>query len=187
MEVTDLGMEESAADQTEGRVAEVAMEKRHRARRNAASKAVSHDKVAAIAQSRYELIEAREIVTVVGVPHDDVGPARRRNASLQGRAVATLGHGNDPCAGGERKLDGAIGGTIIGDQHFTDDVRAFEKRASFVDAAADRLRFVEAWHQDCQYDAAAVICRNAVSRQFQCKVHCTSSICHGNCGVTAYE
>ena len=57
------------------------MQRRHGAGRDATFESVAHDKVATVAQLFDERHERGEIVAVIGIPHDDEPPARRRDAA----------------------------------------------------------------------------------------------------------
>ena len=75
---------EQPADAAEHRIAEITVQERHGAGRDAALEAVAHDQIAAVAQFRHEGLQAGKIVAVVGVAHDDETAPRRRDA---GRGV----------------------------------------------------------------------------------------------------
>ena len=81
-------LEEEPAEEAQHRIAEIAVERRHGAGRDAAREAVAHHELVAGAQRCDEGIEIGEVVAVVGVAHDDVAAARRVDAAGERRAVA---------------------------------------------------------------------------------------------------
>ena len=99
--VADAGAEEEVQDAGEHRVADVAVQPRHRARVDVVHP-VAHDELGA----RVELLdEARDLVEVVGqvgVGHDDVVAARGGEAGQVGAAVAAARLVHDARAGRRR-------------------------------------------------------------------------------------
>ena len=93
-------VEEPAAEKAQHRVAEIAVQSRHSARLDAAGEAIADHKLAAVVEPAQEAVESEEIIAVVGIAHNDVGAARRRDAGLQRVAVALCRHGDH--AGAER-------------------------------------------------------------------------------------
>ena len=77
----------------------IAVQRRHRARARCRRRSDCPSPAASPARRRStKAVEAREVVAVVGVAHDDVAAAGRRDAGDQRRAVAALGHRHDPRA-----------------------------------------------------------------------------------------
>src|SRR6185436_2935918 len=150
MEVADPRAKQQAADEAQHRVAEVAVQKGHGPFADLAAKAVAHDQRIAFAQPGHEAVEAREVIAVVGVAHDDVAAARRGDPSGQRRAVAAPGHVDHSRAGALRQLARAVVGAVVGDQHFAVDSRALQEAARLGNAAADGHRLVQAGHQNRQ-------------------------------------
>src|SRR5271170_5736737 len=81
MKVSDSRGEEQTSGETQQRIAKIAMQKWHGARTDAAAIAVADDHRVAGAQARYERVELREIVAVVGVGHDHESSAGRGDAA----------------------------------------------------------------------------------------------------------
>jgi hypothetical protein len=158
MEVADAGTEEHAADQAEHGVAEVAMQERHGAGRDAAGEAIAHDEVAAAPQLRQERIEAGEIIAVVGVADDDEPPACRRDAGAERGAIAALRHRDDAGAAGQGIFDRAVGRAVVGDQDLAGDAGTGEVVGRLADTGGDRFGLVEARHQDGEFDVATLRC-----------------------------
>ncbi|KIT98664.1 hypothetical protein QU38_02930, partial [Staphylococcus aureus] len=67
MEIADRRAEEGAADQAEHRIAEIFVEHRHGAGRDAAFEAIAHHQLGAVAQRGEEGHQGAEIIAVVGV------------------------------------------------------------------------------------------------------------------------
>src|SRR5260370_6848781 len=72
MEVADLTAEEQSPDKAQHRVAEVAMQRWHRAWRDPAPEPVAHDQVGAGAQPGQKRHQRREVVAVISIAHDHV-------------------------------------------------------------------------------------------------------------------
>ena len=160
MEIADAGAEEHPPDQAEHGIAEIAVQERHGAGRDAAGKAVAHHEVGAFAQLGEKQLEAGEIVAVVGVAHDDEAAARRGDPGPQRRAVAALGHRDDAGAARQRIFHRAVARAVVRDQDFAGDAGAGEEAMRLVDAGGDGLGLVEARHQDGELDVAACSLRD---------------------------
>jgi hypothetical protein len=150
MEVTDRRAEKDAPDGRKDRVAEIAVQGRHRAGRDPAPETVAHDEVGAAAQLLHEGVEPGEIVAVVAVAHDDVAPARRRYPRAQSGAVALHRHVDDPRAERLGHRLAAVGGAVIGNHDFPADATALQEPLRLSNAGLDRLRLVQAGHEDRQ-------------------------------------
>src|ERR1700722_1891270 len=100
MEVATGGMEKQPADGGQDRIAEVAMEWRHRAGGDAALETISHDQRVPFAQSGDKVVEPAEVIAVVGIAHDDKTAARGADPAQKGAAISLFGHRNDTCARG---------------------------------------------------------------------------------------
>src|SRR5271155_4020872 len=98
MKISNLGVKERATDQTEHRIAEIPMKKRHCAAGDAAGKAITHDQIGAVSQSGEERIQPEEIVAVVGVSHDHESTLRRSDPCPPRRAVAAFHDRDDASA-----------------------------------------------------------------------------------------
>src|SRR5580700_6843057 len=70
--VSDSRTEETIHKPTQTGIAEIPVERRHRAWLDAALESVSHHEIVALAQFLNKIRNLTEIVTVVGIPHDDV-------------------------------------------------------------------------------------------------------------------
>src|SRR6185312_9053598 len=98
MKVAHFDVEEKASDPAQGRVPQVAMQERHRARSYAALKAIAHDEIGAFAQFVEEWLQRRKIIRIIGIAHDDVSAAGRANSTDQCGTVSLALDIDNPCA-----------------------------------------------------------------------------------------
>ena len=152
MEVVHLRREEQAPDAREDGVADVLVQERHRARVNATRESVAHHEVVPFAQALQERIDARKVVAVVGIAHDDELALRRLDPALKSSAVPLALHRHDPGAGARGELSRPVGAPVVGDDHFTDDAEPVEALQRVAHARLDGLRLVKARHHDRQLD-----------------------------------
>src|ERR1700733_6967230 len=144
MEIAYFHVEEQSPEKAESRIPQVAGQEWHGARPYPASKSIAHDDVITFPEPRHEQPQIRQVVTVIGVPHDDIATARRRDAIPERRPIASIADLNHTSSLRGRQLLRSIGRAVICDKHFSPDIGAGEVRHGFVDAGLDRLRFVEA-------------------------------------------
>ena len=148
MEVAHRGPEQKPANEAQHRIAQIAMQRRHGARTDAALEAVAHDQRIARAQLLQETLETAEVVAVVGVAHDDVAAARRGDAGDERRAVAALLDRDHARAGLGRERARVVARAVVRDEYFAVDAGALEEAARLLYAPADRGRLVQARHED---------------------------------------
>src|SRR5262249_11789446 len=113
--------EEEIEDAREHGIADVLVQPGHRARTDAARKAVAHYQVIADVELLDERLQAAEVVGIVGVAHDDVLAAGRRDAALQGGAVALPLDADDAGAVFLGDLARAVGTAVVGHDHLGPD------------------------------------------------------------------
>ena len=94
------------------------MERRHRARLDAAGEAVAHDQLGAIFQRIDEGVELAPVVAVVGVGHDQIFAARRAGRGADRRAIALDRLMDDARAEAFGDLDRPVGRAIVADDDF---------------------------------------------------------------------
>ena len=111
------------------------MHKWHRARDNAAPKAVSHDQVVARAQLFYEGKQSGKVVAFVRISHDHIFALRCFNSRRQRRTVATRVRSHNFCIHALGELNGAIRATIIGNNDFAGDIVLVQKELRFLNAS----------------------------------------------------
>ncbi len=78
--VSDAGAEEEIYKPAQSGIAKIFVQRRHGARLDAASEAIAHDEVVALAKFVDEIGHLAEVIAVVGVTHDDVFAARGGDA-----------------------------------------------------------------------------------------------------------
>ena len=106
---------------------------------------------AAMEKVVHEGVEIGEVVGIVGIAHDDEAPARCSDAASECGTVAFLGHRHYPRTKSGGSFLGAVGAAVIGDQHLAGNAGPMQIVLSLADAGRDRLRLVEAGHQDGQF------------------------------------
>ena len=87
MKVAAGAAEKEPPDAGQHRVPEIFVQRRHGVGLDAAFETIAHHELVAVAQFLEKGTEVREIVTVVGVAHDDVLAAGRLDAALKRAAV----------------------------------------------------------------------------------------------------
>ena len=92
MKIAYLYVEEHPSEKAKYRVPQVAMQEWHGARRYPASKPVAHYDVVSFPEPRHEETQIRQVITVIGVPHDDIATARRQDAVPECRSVTSIAH-----------------------------------------------------------------------------------------------
>ena len=150
VEVTDLAAEEQAADETQHRVAEVPVQRRHRSRRDPAGEPVAHHQVGTLAQLLDERHQVGEVVAVVGVAHDDVLAVGRDDAAHQRVAVTLVADRHHAGARLFGQPLAAVRTAVVGDQNLTADTTCGQESNSLADARRHGLCLVEARHDHGQ-------------------------------------
>jgi hypothetical protein len=78
-------------------------------------KAVAHDKICATAQRLDKRLQSAEIITVVGIAHDAMAPARAEDGAIQGRAITADGNVDHARTEPPGNLLRAVGRAIVAD------------------------------------------------------------------------
>jgi hypothetical protein len=146
VEVAGLALEEQPPDEAEHGVAEVAVQRGHRARGDAALEPVAHDQVGAVAQVGEEGAQGPEVVGVVAVTHRDVRRAGGADAAHQRVAVALGVDEDDPRSGRGGQLLAAVRAAVVGDDDLSLDAFTGEEVEGLADAGLDGLRLVQTGH-----------------------------------------
>src|SRR5919108_6483432 len=94
MEVADRAAEEQAAYTSEDGIAQVFMQGRHGALRDASLEPVAHHQFVSITQLFHERQEVGEVVAVIGIAHDYVPSPGSLDAAEEPTAVASDRHVN---------------------------------------------------------------------------------------------
>ena len=167
MEIPAGAVEQQAAERAEHRVAEIAVQRRHRSAMDHPGEAVAHDKLGAVAKAVEEQVQLAEIIAVVAVAHDDITAPRRTDAGAQGAAVAFLRHPDKPGAETVRQFDRTVRAAVVGHQDFAPHPRAGEEAERLADARRQRPCLIQAGHQDGQFQALSGRCGRGRDR-FSC-------------------
>ena len=94
----------------------------------------------------------RKVVAVIGVAHDHKRALGFLDSASQGGTVAPLWDSHDPSAVGFGKLDGTIGGPVVGDDHFSGQPVLRKSHHRFVDADGNGIHFVQTRYHDRDFD-----------------------------------
>ena len=148
MEIAERDRKEQAAEKAQNGIAEIPVQERHRVAGDPALKPVAHDEIAALAQARDEGLEVSEIVTPVGVAHDDVRAMGGANAFQQCRAIAARLDAHDPRSAGQRNPDRPVGAAVVGNHDLGRQTMAADRLLCLDDAAFECFRLVETRHDD---------------------------------------
>ena len=101
VDVVDRHPEPASGEPGEHRVAPHAVQERHGAGPDGAAargKPAPLHQLGAVAQRRQEAMQLGEVVAVIGVAHEHVAPARRRDPARERAAIAARRHRDDPAA-----------------------------------------------------------------------------------------
>ena len=153
MEIANGAPEEEPTDCSQDGVAEIPMKERHRAGLDSALEAIAHHQIVAPSQLLHEWLEAVEVVTVVGVPHDDIASPRRLYPSKQSASVSLLGDVYNTCSEALCELGRAIVAAVVGYEYLAVYPMAGEVPKRLLHANADGFGLVQAGHQDRQLAA----------------------------------
>ena len=152
MGVADWRVKEDLVDARKNRVAEPAVRPRHRARLDAAQKAIADHQVVAVAQLRDQRGDGREVIAGVGVAHHDESSLRRIDAADEGAAVALALNLHHVRAELTRYQLRAVGAPVVGDDDLRGEPAFGDRVASLRDARGQRLDLVEAGHHERDLD-----------------------------------
>lgn len=152
VEVAHRDPEEQPPEQRQHRVAESAVQERHSSFGDAALETVAHHEIGSVSQRFHERADVVQRVTVIRVGHQHVFATRRGDSATQGRTVAATRnvHYSRPLLAGD--VQRAVVGTVVGDQHLTGDPELVQRGARLADADRERLRLVQARHDDGQFE-----------------------------------
>ncbi len=122
MEIGDVRVEQHPADEGKNGITQPAVQPGHRAGIDPAAprrQPATHDQVAAPGQLFHQRRDGREIVTEIGIAHDDPAPARGERPRPQ-RAPVTPARRLDQLRA-ERPRQGlrAVGAAVVGHHDFT--------------------------------------------------------------------
>ena len=150
VEVADGRAEEPAAEEAEHGVAEIPVQRWHRAGAYASAEAIAHDEFGAVAELGEEARSVREVVAVVGVGHQNVLAARSEDAGVERSAVTADGYGDEARAVVVRNLLRAIGRAVVSNDDLAGDAIFAQRGVGLVDAGGESLGLIEAGHDDSE-------------------------------------
>src|SRR3954452_2929482 len=145
--ITHPGLEEEVQDPAEDRVADVAVQPRHRARLDVVHP-VTHHQLRAVVEMLDEARDLAEVVGQVGVAHDDVLAASGAEARQVGGAVAAARLVHDARAGLGREARGVVVGVVVGDNNLAWEPGLSERCERAPDDFLDVVALVEAGDHD---------------------------------------
>ncbi len=151
MKVAAGAAEEEAADSRQNRVAEIAMKSRHSSWRDPAQKSIPHDELVALTEALKERHQRIEVIASVAITHNHVFASGSANSPDECGAITSLADRNDTSA--EHLGNGlrAVRAAIICDQHLALYAVAHQESVGRLNALAQRLRFIQARHQYCEF------------------------------------
>ena len=171
VKIPQIDVEKQAADEAQHWIAEITMQRRHRSGFDAAFEAIAHDQIRAVAQFFQERLQRIEVVTIVGIAHDNVSPARGGNSGYQGGAVAAGRHIDNPCSELAGNALGAVGAAVVGDDHLAGDAFALKECQPLFDAGGNGFGFIQARHHDRELELIFDRMRHLFERTFVSQSH----------------
>ena len=148
MEIFHGATEENSANCREHRVPEVPMKSRHRSGFDATSKPVPHNKVGSAPKRLDKRPEVGEVVTVVGVAHDDELALGIGNASSESSAITTNRDVDDTSAFGPGNVLRTVCTAVVGDHNLAVDTKTCDRGLGFTDTHRKRFCLIEAWENN---------------------------------------
>jgi hypothetical protein len=171
MKVAYRALEKQASNSAKHGIAQVAMQGRHRARQDSPAEPVAHHEVESFAKFGEERVHLGEIVSVVGIAHQNKSPVRRRDASLQGAPIPPRLNWNHSRPEGRGDLLRTIRAPIIGDNHFATDSMALHGVDRLLDANANRRLLVQARHHHGELNCISRLLEFSSDLRFRRRIH----------------
>jgi hypothetical protein len=110
--------------------------------------AAAHDEIGSCAEFFDEGLDLAEVVAAVGLAHDEVFSLGGLHAVAKGVAVAFFGNIHNPRAELAGDVLRSVGAAVVGDEDFALDSRRGESALRGGNAVGQRLRLVQAGHDD---------------------------------------
>ena len=126
------------------------MQRWHRSGPDSPAKAVADDHGVTRSQGFHEGIELRKVIADIGIGHDHESTASRLDTANQRTSVSLAFNVNDTRARHLSQFDRAIGRAVIRNQYLCADTGTPNEVVGLADTDGDRLRLIQAWHQDGQ-------------------------------------
>ena len=154
VKITHWGFVKEASDETEDRISEPAVFPWHRPRHDGAAarrQPAAHDEVVARAQFFHEAFCLSEVVARIRITHENVATSSRFDTATQCAAVAFFRDGDHACPKFLSDALRTIGRAVVCDDDLAFNVRIGEAALGHSDASSERLRLIEAWHNDGEF------------------------------------
>src|ERR1700680_2446640 len=119
MEIFARAVEEQSSNEGENGVPEILVQPWHGSRLDPTLEAVAHYEIVALSQFFKQPRDIPEIITAIGVSHDDVLAARSINPVHKRIAVATCLDVYDPSSHPKRDFGRSVTTAVIGHDNFT--------------------------------------------------------------------
>ena len=152
VKVARLAAEEQPRDEGEHRIADVFVERRHRAGLDPAREAIAHHQIVPRAQRVDERIDGGEVVRVIRIRHEDIGTARGIDAAHERGAVALRAYVDDARTRRARDLARTVGGAVVGDDDLAVDAKTRKRGHALTHDVADRRLLVETGDDDREFE-----------------------------------
>ena len=127
------------------------MKSRHCSGFDATSKPVSHNEVGSAPKRLDERPEIGEVVTVVGIAHDDELALGIGDASSESSAITTNRNIDDTRAFGTGNVLRTVCTAVVGDHNLAVDTQTCDRGLGFTDTHRKRFCLVEAWENDSEF------------------------------------
>ena len=130
------------------RITKISVHRWHRARDDAAAKAVPHNQIVACAKLFDERRQSRKVVAFVRVSHDDIFAFRCVNTCRERRPVPTSANGYNSSVHALGDVNGAVCAAIIDNNNFARDAMLFQEKLRLFNASRQGATLVEAGHHN---------------------------------------
>jgi hypothetical protein len=150
VEIAGRAAEEQPADPGEHWIPEIAVKGWHSAGFDAAPEPVAHYQVMALPELFQEGHEVAEVVTIVGIAHDDVFATGRINAAQQSAAVAFLLDLDDARTEASGDFLAPVRAAVVGDYDLAMDAMLAHTPKRLGDTDFQGFCLIEARHHDGQ-------------------------------------
>src|SRR5258708_20461363 len=167
-------MEPALRQHRENRIAEPTMQDGHRARHDLATarrQTASLHQVITLAHLFEEARNLLEVVTAIGITHDDEATARRGYAAHQGTAITTLR--DEDYSRAEACLDvlRPVGAAVVRHNQFSRDAIFTYRSLRLLDTFCQRVGLVEAGNDYAKFDFRGMLVEPVSQRIRICAVH----------------
>jgi ribosomal protein L34E len=151
MEILYGATKENSTDCRKHRVPEVPVKSRHRSGFDTTRKPVSHDEVGSATKCLDERPKVGEVVTVVGIAHDDELAFGIGNTGRESSAITTNRDIDDTRAFGTGNVLRTVRTAVVSDHNLSVDAQTCNRGFGFTDTHRKRFRLVETWENDSEF------------------------------------